>query len=85
MEMAVGKRGPKIPKRMMMFCQVCHAISYVTNNCWGLEKISKSRPATWWSKIEEGFEEMNEETGVAIAMSAGGEEEVLEVDWDTVD
>jgi hypothetical protein len=48
------------------YSQVCHAISHVTNNCWELEKTSLSRPSTWRSKLDEKFEEMNEETGVAI-------------------
>ena len=44
LEKALGKRGPKITKRMTMFCQVCHAISHVTNDCWELKKNSLSRP-----------------------------------------
>ena len=68
-----------------MFYQVCHAISHVTNNCWELEKNSKSCPSTWRSKLEEGFEEMNENTQLATAKSAGGEGEVLEVEGGNAD
>ena len=72
LETALGNRVPKIPKRLTMFCQVCQAISHVTNDCWELDKNIKSCPATWWSQIEERVEEMNEEVGEAFAMSEGG-------------
>ena len=52
-------------------------------HCWELEKNSKSRPATWRSKLVKGFEEMNEDPEVATAKSAGGEGEVLEVEGST--
>ena len=54
-------------------------------HCWELEKNSKSRPATWRSKLEEEFEEMNENTQLATAKSAGGEGEVLEVEGGNAD
>ena len=82
LEKALGKRGPKISKRMTMFCQVCHAMSHVTNDCWELEKNSLSRPSTWQSKLDEEFDEINEET---IVSAGGGEGESQEQEEGTAD
>jgi hypothetical protein len=74
LEKALGKRGPKISKRMTMFCQVCHAMSHITNDCWELEKNLLSRPSTWQSKlVDEVFDEFNEE--FIVSASAGGRDE----------
>jgi len=82
LEKTLGKRGPKISKRMMMFCQVCHAMSHVTNNCWELEKNSLPHPLTWQSKLDEEFDEINVE---AIVSAGGGEEEFQEQEKGTAD
>jgi hypothetical protein len=75
LEKALGKRGPKISKRMTMFCQVCHAMSHVTNDCWELEKNSLSRPSTWQSKlVDEKFDEFNEELILSARAECGEEE-----------
>ena len=58
-----------------MFCQVCHAMSHVTNDCWELEKNSLSRPSTWQSKlVDEEFDEFNEELIVSASAECGEEE-----------
>jgi hypothetical protein len=44
-----------------------------------------SHPSTWRSKIEEEFEEMNEEVGVVIASAGGGVGEVQEEEYGTAD
>ena len=85
METAGGKREPKVAKRMTVFCQVCLSISHVTNNCWELEKNSKSRPEKWRSKLQGGFEDMNEDLEVAADKSAGGEGKLLQVKGGTMD
>jgi hypothetical protein len=71
LEKALGKRGPKISKRMTMFCQGCHAMSHGTNDCWELEKNSLSCPSTWQSKLDKEFDEINEETIVSAGCGEG--------------
>jgi hypothetical protein len=44
-----------------------------------------SRPSTWRSKLDKKFEEMNEETGVAIVSAGDGEGELQEQEEGTVD
>ena len=59
-----------------MFCQVCHAMSHITNDCWELEKNSLSRPSTWQSKlVDEVFDEFNEDEEFIVSASAGGGDE----------
>ena len=85
MEPAGGKRGPKVAKRMTVFCQVFLSIRHATNNCWELEKNFNLRPAKWRSKLQGGFGETNDDTEVAVDKSAGGEGGVLEVEGGTAD
>ena len=62
-----------------MFCQVCHAMSHITNDCWELEKNSLSRPSTWQSKlVDEVFDEFNEEF-------SGDEDELQDQEEGTAD
>ncbi len=68
-----------------MFCQVCHAMSHVANDCWELEKNSLSHPSTWQSKLDGEFEEMNEEAGVAMVSDGGGEGKLQEQEDGTAD
>jgi hypothetical protein len=57
-------------------------MSHVTNDCWELEKNSFSRPSTWQSKLDEEFDEINEE----VIVSAGsGEGELQEQEESTAD
>ena len=62
-----------------MFCQVCHAMSHITNDCWELEKNSLSRPSTWQSKlVDEVFDEFNEEEFIVSASVGDGDEDELQ-------
>ena len=57
-------------------------MSHVTNDCWELEKNSFSRPSTWQSKLDEEFDEINEE----VIVSAGSREgELQEQEESTAD
>ena len=69
-----------------MFCQVCHAMSHITNDCWELEKNSLSRPSTWQSKlVDEVFDELNEEFIVSASAGGGDEDELQDQEEGTAD
>jgi hypothetical protein len=85
LETAVGTRGRKAEKRMMVFCQVCLSCSHATNNCWELEKNANSRPEKWKSKLQGGLDETNDKTEVAVDKNAREEGGVLEVEGGTAD
>jgi hypothetical protein len=85
LEMAGGKKGPKVAKRTTVFSQVCMSISHATNNSWELEKNSNLSSAKWRSKLQGGFDKVNDDLEVAPDKSAGGEGEVLEVEGGTAD
>ncbi len=55
-----------------MFCQICHAMRHVTNDCLELEKNSLSRPSKRRSKHNKEFKEMNVEAGAAMVSEGGG-------------
>ena len=69
-----------------MFCQVCHAMSHITNDCWELEKNSLSHPLTWQSKlVDKVFDEFNEEFIVSASVGGGDKDELQDQEEGTAD
>ena len=42
----------KKPKLTTRFCQLCHKSSYMTNDCWELEKNEDKHPEEWKSSLD---------------------------------
>ena len=37
---------------MIRFCQICHKVSHVANECWELTKNAEKRPVGWQTEMD---------------------------------
>ena len=60
-EIAMGKRGAKKPRKLRLYCQICGKHNHVANDCWKDPKNLSKRPDTW-----KDANELLEEIGMGI-------------------
>jgi hypothetical protein len=51
-EIAMGKRGAKKPKRLRLYCQICGKHNHMSSDCWKDPKNASKRPNSWKSAEE---------------------------------
>ena len=46
-EIPMGKRGTKKPRRLRLYCQICGKHNHMSNDCWKDPKNASKHPDTW--------------------------------------